>query len=233
MPGNPSRAWALFLYRPYSTRPVALPMNTLTQRLAVLLLLTIIPAVFAASFVDLTVTGRLTPDACHVMLSDEGTVDHGKIPSHSLNANKFTVLPSQLLQLNVQCSRPMLFALVGLDNRAESSLAPGFFYGLGRNIHVPAERLGSVALSYRNPIGDAQPMQVLASSDNGETWSPEPNAYPKSYVGFAPPGDRQPDFIGQLSTQLRIDTSINFAEYLTLNQEVPLDGSIVLDLRYL
>lgn len=209
------------------------PMNTFPRLLAVLLLLTTTPATFAASFVDLTVTGRLTPDACHVTLSDDGMVDHGKIPSHTLNATEFTVLPSQWLQLNVQCSRPMLFALVGLDNRAESSLAPGFFYGLGRNIHAPAERLGSVALSYRNPTGDAQAMQVLASSDNGETWSPEPNAYPKSYVGFAPPGDRQPDFIGQLSAQLRIDTSINFAQYLTLNQEVPLDGAIVLDLRYL
>lgn len=208
-------------------------MNTLPRLLTVLLLLTTTAATLAASFVDLVVTGRLTPDACHVTLSDDGTVDHGKIPAHTLISNEFTVLPSQLLELNVQCNRPMLFALVGLDNRAESSLAPGFFYGLGRNIHVPAERLGSVALSYRNPVGDAQPMQTLASSDNSETWSPEPNAYPKSYVGFAPPGDRQPDFIGQLSAQLRIDTSINFAQYLTLNQEVPLDGSIVLDLRYL
>ncbi|NMX68590.1 DUF1120 domain-containing protein [Pseudomonas sp. WS 5111] len=208
-------------------------MNTLPRLLTVLLLLTTTAATLAASFVDLVVTGRLTPDACHVTLSDDGTVDHGKIPAHTLISNEFTVLPSRLLELNVQCNRPMLFALVGLDNRAESSLAPGFFYGLGRNIHVPAERLGSVALSYRNPVGDAQPMQTLASSDNGETWSPEPNAYPKSYVGFAPPGDRQPDFIGQLSAQLRIDTSINFAQYLTLNQEVPLDGSIVLDLRYL
>lgn len=76
-------------------------------------------------------------------------------------------------------------------------------------------------------------MQALASSDNGETWAPGPNAPPRSYVGFAPPGDRQPDFIGQLSAQLQIDTAINFAQYLTLNQEVPLDGSIVLDLRYL
>lgn len=208
-------------------------MNTHSRFLAVLLWLTTAPAAFAASFVDLTVTGRVTPDACHVTLSDDGTVDHGKIPSHTLNPSEFTVLPTRLLELSVQCSRPMLFALVGLDNRAESSLDPVAFYGLGRNLHAPAERLGSVALSYRNPMGDAQVMQALASSDNGETWSPQATANPRAYVGFAPPGDRQPDFIGQLSTQLRIDTSINFGQYLTLNQEVPLDGAIVLDLRYL
>lgn len=52
-------------------------------------------------------------------------------------------------------------------------------------------------------------------------------------MAFAPAGDRQPDFISQLRVQLQVDTAINFSQYLTLNQEVPLDGSIVLDLRYL
>ena len=112
-----------------------------------------IPA-WAASMVDITVTGRLTPDACHVELSEEGVVDHGKIPSHVLNGDDFTLLPGLVLELSVQCARPMLFALVGIDNRAESALTPGVF-GLGRNIHAPEERLGSVALSYRNPLGDA------------------------------------------------------------------------------
>ena len=208
-------------------------MNTLPRLLTVLLLLTTTAATLAASFVDLVVTGRLTPDACHVTLSDDGTVDHGKIPAHTLISNEFTVLPTQTLDLRVQCARPMLFALVGLDNRADSSSAPDYFYGLGRNIHVPEERLGSVALSYRNAVGDAQPLQALASSDNGETWSQEPNAYPRTYMAFAPVGDRQPDFIGQLTVQVQVSTAINFSQYLTLDQEVPLDGAIVLDLRYL
>ncbi len=186
-----------------------------------------------ASAVDLTVTGRVTPDACHVELTHDGTVDHGKIASHSLKDDEFTVLPIQMLELRVQCARPMLFALVGIDNRADSSSAPDYFYGLGRNIHVPEERLGSVALAYRNAVGDAQPMQVLASADNGETWSQEPNAYPGTHMAFAPTGDRQPDFISQLIVQLQVSTAINFSRYLTLDQEVPLDGAIVLDLRYL
>jgi hypothetical protein len=208
-------------------------MNTLFRILTVPLVLAMATTTLAASSVDLTVTGRLTPDACQVELSEEGSVDHGKIPAHTLNANEFTVLPSRWLALSVHCSRPMLFALVGVDNRAESSLAPDYFYGLGRNIHAPAELLGSVALSYRDPVGDAQPLQVLASSDSGETWTQESNAYPRTYMGFALPGDRQPDFFSQLATQLRIDTSINLSRYLSLDQEIPLDGSIVLDLRYL
>lgn len=206
-------------------------MNLQPNLFAVLLTLTFAAPTSAASIVDVTVTGRLTPDACHVELSEEGIVDHGKIPTHTLNSDEFTVLPSQLLELSVQCARPMLFALAGIDNRAESALTPDVF-GLGRNIHAPDERMGSVALSYRNPMGDGQPMQVLVSTDGGETWSARPDAEPKAYAGFALPGDRQPDFIRQLDAQLHVETSINFSNYLTLDQEVPLDGSIVLDLRY-
>ena len=161
-------------------------MNTYPRLLAIVLLLSNVTTAFAASFVEITVTGRLTPDACHVELSDEGMVDYGKIPAHTLNPNEFTMLPSRLLELSVQCSRPMLFALVGVDNRAESSLGPSV-YSLGRNIHVPAERLGSVALSYRNPLGDALSMQALASSDNGETWAPAPNAPPDPTSALLPP----------------------------------------------
>ena len=215
-------------------RRLALPVLTAWGRsVAIVLGLTAMTQAHGASAVDLTVTGRVTPDACHIELTNDGTVDHGKIPAHSLNADEFTVLPIQTLDLRVQCARPMLFALVGLDNRADSSSAPDYFYGLGRNIHVPEERLGSVALAYRNAVGDAQAMQVMASSDNGETWSQEPNAYPRTYMAFAPVGDRQPDFIGQLTVQVQVSTAINFSQYLTLDQEVPLDGAIVLDLRYL
>ncbi|MDQ0705919.1 hypothetical protein QF043_004711 [Pseudomonas sp. W3I7] len=210
-----------------------LPVPVLNRLACCLAALLCLADAHAASTVDLTVTGRVTPDACLIELTNDGTVDYGKIPSHSLNADEFTVLPVQVLDLRVQCARPMLFALVGIDNRADSSSAPDYFYGLGRNIHVPEERLGSVALAYRNAVGDAQPMQVMASIDNGETWSQEPNAYPRVFMAFAPVGDRQPDFIGQLTVQVQVSTAINFSQYLTLDQEVPLDGAIVLDLRYL
>lgn len=207
-------------------------MNTIAQLSTLLLLVSKASLAMATSSVDVSVSGKITPDACHIQLSEQG-IDHGKIPASRLNPDEFTVLPSRTLELSIQCAQPMLFALVGIDNRMDSSLAPDFFYGLGRNIHAPTERLGSVALSYRNPEGNGQPMQTLASIDKGQTWGPEPNAFPNQYMGFSLPGNRQPDFIRQLRAQLRIDTSINLSQQLTLEQEVPLDGSIVLDLRYL
>lgn len=208
-------------------------MNTSTRTPTLLLSLLATTTALADSTVQLAVQGALTPSACVVLLSKNGIIDLGRIPAKSLNKDEFTVLPSQILELNVTCGSPTLYALVGMDNRADSSLAPGFFYGLGKNIHAPVERLGSVAFSYRNPVGDGQAVQPLASSNNGASWFPEPNAYPRNYMAFAQPGAIVPRPLTRLDTLVRIDTSINAAMYLTLDQEVPLDGSITLDLRYL
>lgn len=57
--------------------------------------------------------------------------------------------------------------------------------------------------------------------------------YPRLLMGFARAGDTLPAPIRQLVASLRVDTSISPANTLTLHEEVPLDGSITLDLRYL
>lgn len=187
----------------------------------------------AESSTELNVTGLITPSACTTTLSASGIVDHGRVPARSLNQYEFTSLPTQELDLNVSCNESVLFVLVGVDNRAGSSLGPGFYYGLGTNAHVPTERLGTVSLAFREAMGDGQRVLVLASSNKGETWFPESNAFPNNYMGFAHPGTLVPEPHRLVNATLQINTSINAAAYLTLDQEVPLDGSIVLDLRYL
>lgn len=208
-------------------------MNMLLRSLVLAFLLVGVPLTFAASGVDLLVEGLITPDACLVSLSDDGMVDHGKIPARQLNLDEFTVLPSFPMALGVSCNAAVLFALVGVDNQADSSLAPDFFYGLGMNHQAPTERLGSVALSLRGPVADAQPMQTLTSSDQGATWHVEPNAYPNRFMAFAVPGSLIPVPLRNLVVNLRVDTSISPANNLTLKEEVPLDGLITLELRYL
>ncbi|MCR4539244.1 DUF1120 domain-containing protein [Pseudomonas sp. 18.1.10] len=208
-------------------------MNTFSRRLMMLgLCLTATPAL-CASTVEVSLTGIITPSACTPTLNPDGIVDYGRVPARSLNLYEFTQLPTQNRELTVSCNEPVLFVLVGVDNRAASSVGPGFYYGLGNNIHAPTERLGSVALAIREATGDNQRVLVLASSNQGLTWFPESNAYPDTYMGFAPPGTLVPAPHRMVSATLQINTSINAAAYLTLDQEVPLDGSIVLDLRYL
>ncbi|MFL1504657.1 DUF1120 domain-containing protein [Pseudomonas sp. O64] len=189
--------------------------------------------VLASSSIELNVTGLITPSACIPTLSANGIVDHGKLPARNLNQHEFSPLPTQTLDLSVSCNEPVLYVLVGVDNRADSSLGPGFYYGLGTNIHVPSERLGTVSLGFREAMGDGERLLVLASSNKGETWFPESNAFPNIYMGFARPGTLVPEPHRLVNASLQINTSINAAAYLTLKQEVPLDGSIVLDLRYL
>ncbi|OPA92768.1 hypothetical protein BFW87_16715 [Pseudomonas fluorescens] len=208
-------------------------MNTLSRRMMPLFLcLTATPALCASS-VEVTLSGSIIPSACTPTLSPSGIVDHGRVPARSLNQYEFTQLPGKTLDLHVSCNEPVLFVLVGVDNRAASSVGPGFYYGLGNNIHAPDERLGSVSLAIREVMADDQRALVLASSNQGETWFPESNAYPDNYMGFAHPGTLVPERHRLLTASLEIKTSINAAAYLTLDQEVPLDGSIVLDLRYL
>ncbi|AZF03882.1 DUF1120 domain-containing protein [Pseudomonas sp. R5-89-07] len=207
-------------------------MNLCPPLALMLLCLTASHAALAQT-TDLQVSGLITPDACTVQLSRDGLIDHGTIAASSLDPDQYNVLVPYILEIDITCSGPMLFALMGVDNRAGSSQAPDYFYGLGMNPHAPTERLGSVALSYREPMGDGQPLQSMASRDFGASWFAETNAYPRALMGFARPGGRMPSPLTQLTTLLRIDTSINPAMYLTLDQEVPLDGSISLDLHYL
>lgn len=208
-------------------------MNTLSRRLLTSCFCLTATPVFSASTADVTVTGIITPNACTPTLSAEGIVDHGKVPARGLNQWEFSPLPSQSLELSVSCNQALLFVLVGVDNRADTSLGPGFYYGLGSNVHAPDERLGTVSLAYRNVIADGAPALVLASSNQGLTWFPESNAYPDNYMGFAQPGTLVPEPHRLVHATLQINTAINAAASLTLNQEVPLDGSIVIDLRYL
>ncbi|KAF1028744.1 MAG: Protein GltF [Pseudomonas sp.] len=207
--------------------------NATSHLLALLCLLGATFQARAASSTVLNVTGIITPSACEVLLSGNGIVDHGRLPARSLNQYEFSPLPMRPLDLSVSCNEPVLFVLVGLDNRAHSSLGPGFYYGLGNNIHAPGERLGTVSLAFRNVVADSVPALVLASSNQGLTWFPEANAYPGNFTGFAKPGTLVPEPHRLLNATLHINTSINAAAVLTLNQEVPLDGSIVLDLRYM
>ncbi|MBI6906838.1 DUF1120 domain-containing protein [Pseudomonas palleroniana] len=207
--------------------------NLTSGLLALLYLFSISQPARASSSTVLDVTGLIAPSACEVTLSDNGIVDHGRVPARSLNQYEFSALPMQTLDLGVSCNEPVLFVLVGLDNRADSSLGPGFYYGLGHNIHAPGERLGTVSIAFRDVMADGSRVLVLASSNQGLTWFPESNAYPDNYMGFARLGTLVPEPHRLLNATLNINTSINAAAFLTLNQEVPLDGSIVLDLRYM
>lgn len=187
----------------------------------------------AASTVDLSVKGAITPSACAPSLSDEGEVDYGKIAAKDLSVDRTTRLPSFTLQLSVECEAQTLFALNARDNRLGSSYyqASGDMYGLGLNNGT--ERLGAYRIGVFNPVAD-ELVYPLFSFDNGKTWIVNSSG---SYMGHpylnAFGDSPTPKALRKVTVDLRITTDIAPTRTLTLLGDVPLDGSATLDVVYL
>lgn len=150
--------------------------KSLTQFSAALLLTNALP-VLAASTVDLTVKGLITPSACTPNLP--GAVDFGKISAKDLNLDSQTPLPTQTVQLSVSCEASTLFAIKPFDNRAGSSTRPASF-GLG--LINETEKLGRYFLTMRNPVAD-KPSTLLVSYTEGRwTWLAEDDTVEPNYL---------------------------------------------------
>lgn len=187
----------------------------------------------AASTVDLSVKGAITPSACAPSLSDAGEVNYGKIAARDLAVDRTTLLPSVTLTLSVECESQTLFALNARDNRLGSSYFSALrdMYGLGLNNGT--EKLGGYRIGVFDPVAD-EPVYPLFSSDNGNTWIVNSSG---SYMGHpylnAFGDSPTPKALRRVTVDLRIAAEIAPARGLTLLGDVPLDGSATLDVVYL
>lgn len=200
-------------------------------------LATLIPssAAFATSSVNLTVKGLIVPSACTPTLSANGIADHGKISAKDLNQDTETPLPSITLQMNVKCDAKTLFALQSTDNRASSTTDPTG-YGLG--LVNDTQKIGNYHLLFKNPLADSAAITLLQSSDNGTTWMNSTGAtWPSTHLAAF--GDQSggngfaPIQIQDLSTDILVNTQIAPASSLDLANEVLLDGSTAVEVKYL
>ncbi len=197
-------------------------------------LMTCTSALQAASSIDLSVTGVITPSACTPNLSDGGKVDFGKIAAKDLSVDRPTELPDVTLKLSVNCDAETLFALHGRDNRRGSSIysALSEYYGLG--LINGDQKLGAYRIGVYNPVADTA-VYPLFSFDYGKTWLVNSSG---SYMGheywnaFGLVMDT-PIALKNVTVDLLIATTIAPARDLTLTQEVPLDGSATVDVVYL
>ena len=201
------------------------------------LLLAMISPAFAASSVDLTVKGLITPSACTPTLAQGGVADYGKIAAKDLQESQATPLPPTALQFIVSCQTATLFALNGVDNRAGSASSPNdYSYGLG--IINDTERVGDFVIILRSYLADDLPVSKLASRDNGATWSEnsEDSIWMRGRLaafGNNSNGDWAPIPIKTLNSNLVVYPMIAAASGLTLTQEQPIDGSATVEVVYL
>ncbi|WP_237885314.1 DUF1120 domain-containing protein [Pseudomonas sp. PGPR40] len=188
----------------------------------------------AASGVDLTVKGVITPAACVPQLSNSGVVDHGKISIKDLNYE--TTLPEVTLQMSVSCDASTLFAIQSTDNRegTAASLYPSpSLFGLG--LSADNQKLGSYLLTMDNVLADgiAHP---LVESFNGTTWfsASAGTAWQPGWmrtVGARGSSGTTPVAVQNLVSDVVIATTIKKPTMTT--EEIPLDGSATLSIVYL
>ncbi len=209
-------------------------MNKSLALLSTALLLATASPAFAASSVDLTVTGLITPSACTLELP--GVIDFGKISAKDLNQDRQTRLEDKTLQLTVNCEAKTLFALNPVDNRAgTSSSSSPTAYGLGL-INV-TEKLGMYIFGLRNQVTTPPSADILQFRDGQwRSFWIDDSATPNQLLAF---GGLQsdvgylPEPIESASVEIWLNTWIARADSLTLSNEVALDGSATLELKYL
>ncbi|ONH55213.1 Protein of unknown function [Pseudomonas cedrina] len=200
--------------------------------LAGTMLLAVCPWAVAASSVDLAVQGAITPSACTPSLSEGGVVDYGKIAARDLNYAGLTWLQKFNMNFAVNCDTPTLFAIQGEDNRPQNLSHGGFGFARASN----DEPIGAFYLYISNYLADGVPVTAM-SSIGGDFWLPlvffafEPNVL--TGFGHVNAGVAAPIPTKNLSVSLSIEGAIYQTKWLPVHEEIPIDGSATLEVRYL
>lgn len=185
----------------------------------------------AASNTDLTVKGSITPSACAPLISGGGMVDFGKLAVKDLNAEQYTSLPNQSIQLSVRCEAPTFFTLTTIDNRAGSSANHDFWHGLGMT--PEGEKLGGTAFHLYAPVADGVAVRTITSQDGGVTWLPTSLLTHTMLTAVAIGNQLVPIAVQNFDAEIRLYAHIAPADDLTLTDEVPVDGHATVQVNYL
>ncbi|WP_411381068.1 DUF1120 domain-containing protein [Pseudomonas sp. MPB26] len=213
-------------------------MNALFTPLVGALLIAGCTFVQAASSVDLTVKGSITPSACVPSITQGGIVDFGKVAAKDLSLNSTTPLPDANLGLSLICEAPTLFALHGKDNRVGTAYYDhSHLYGLGIANGDPNQKLGNYRFEVFNPVADTEVIPLF-SIDRGQLWIANPVGSYFQHTAWLAFGEHlngvnAPKPVGNVTVDLRIRASIAPLRTLTVTEEIPLDGSVTVDVIYL
>lgn len=195
----------------------------------------------AAPSVELKVTGVIRPVACNPTLAADGVVDYGNISATALRQGQATVLPARQVSLIVSCNAAAKIALAVVDNRSSSRLAgvtdsiqPGADYNFGLGL-AGGKKIGGYVLSFENgATADGRGVSGLVSTDRGNSWSAGASyiQHEGSYYSFSDNG-ANPTMQKVLSALIKVQAVLNKAEELPLTQDVLLDGSATIEVKYL
>lgn len=187
---------------------------------------------FAASSIDMSVRGLITPSACTPGLGNGGQFEVGKIAAKDLKVNDYTVLTDHITQLSVTCEAPTLMAIEPKDNRAGSeAMGEPSYFGLG--LINGSEKLGSLSVLVEKVFADGVASRATDSLDGGATWVRHSGIGPDRILSVANTTAYTPIPTKLFEAQMTLTPVIAPASSLTLTEEVPIDGSVTLTVRYL
>lgn len=207
---------------------------------------------FAAESADLTVKGVIKPAACVPTLTGGGIFDFGTISASALSDTAAYTLPVKKGSVTVTCDAATKVAVTFADNRTgtanqSAAAAVGYFptwiFGAGS---VAGKNVGAFAISYGSIVGqatgDGSEVTILYSHDKGASgnWSVLPNA--TSYgvipdataISFAAWGNSKPNAYKTVVLPINVELAVGkVSELPPLTQEVPIDGSATIAVKYL
>ena len=197
--------------------------------------------VMAASSVDLSVVGKITPTACTPSFPGSNVVDYGKISAQDLKPRETTPLPDATLKLRVDCAATALIAVKATDNRLGTGynksipsqpLLSGFGLGLASN----DAKIGGYMLKMRDALADSIAGEPIESRD-AQTWfdawdSIWQPGWMRSIKAAAGPSIA-PKPLQTLEADLRFEAWIAPSRDLPITEEVQIDGNATLDIVYL
>lgn len=218
-------------------------MNTMRRFFAVAALASVMPSAFAASTVDLTVTGTIVPASCTPTIGSSN-VHFGKISSADLDqdapTNMFTSAIRQSLTVN--CSAATIYGIRGIDNRAATVGDRGYNAPYGLGVTDDGEKLGAhyVEIQTATSTIDGKPAFVMIGDSAGATWSVsgEGNKGIRNTEGMLGFTDQAGETTGPIPIKEAVYGLQHFlviapASGLTLTNEVALDGSATIEVVYL
>lgn len=187
---------------------------------------------FAASSIDLSVRGLITPSACTPSIGNGGKFEVGKIAAKDLKTNDYTWLGDYVTQLAVTCEAPTLMAIEPKDNRAGSeAMGEAVYFGLG--LINDDEKLGTLNLLLEKVLADGVASRATDSLDGGATWVRHFSLGPDRITSVSNTTAYAPIPVQVFEAQMTATVLIAPTSGLTLIEEVPIDGSVTLTVRYL
>ena len=204
-------------------------------------------AASAGPTTELKVTGVIKPVACTPTIgAGSAVVDYGNIAAGSLATGANKVLDTKEVPFSITCEAPVKMAVTAVDNKAASKVnglaslvsataTEASMFGLGA---AGGQNIGAFHFSMKQGsfTGDGAAVDTIGSAVSATpSWS-KVNAGGMTtgrMLSWAPAGGTAPGAYQTISGTLSVTAVLNKPENLNLTQDINLDGSATIEVKYL